>query len=111
MGLTDYEHGLLTTMLSVGNMKWNFRFLDILLLVATGLVGWNLLMTIGLKSTVEVLEENTNLRIIHLEDEREKGERFTQKDGNHIIDILDRHIERTEPKINEMHRAIVPRIQ
>ena len=68
-------------------------------------------MTVDLKSAVKVLEENTNLRLIHLEDERTKGERFTAREGAHITNLLDRHINRTEPKINEMHRAIVPRIQ
>lgn len=99
-------------------MKWNFRFLDILLLVATGLIGWNLLATWDLHddiaevdSAVNSLSISTNLRLIHLEDERTKGERFTAKEGKHITDLLDRHIQRTEPKINEMHRAIVPRIQ
>jgi hypothetical protein len=106
-------------------MKWNFRFLDLLLLLATALVGWNLQMTTELIETVghveesvEVLSVSTDLRLEHLEDEKDLGKRFTFDMGEtvkgsvrHNRDMFQEHIRRTEPRIEDIHDAVVPRMK
>lgn len=99
-------------------MKWNLRFLDLLLLIATGLVAWNLRMTINLKSTIEIFEGSTEIRLQHLEKEADKGGRYTADmavkdrqliDSNiaHVQRMFDRHATRTERKIDDMHDHII----
>ena len=101
-------------------MKWNFRFLDLLLIIATGLIAWTLQTTWALRddisevdSSMESLAISTDLRLSHLENERTKGERFTYDMGEtvkgsvaHNRDMFQDHIRRTEPKIDDIHDAV-----
>lgn len=112
--------------------RWNFGLIEILAGASLGLVGWNLLMTVDLKKNVAVnavsIEKATvkaesavktiNVRIGYLEIEKNKGGRFTaaeaeakfdliDSDIRHIQNMFDRHANRTEPKIDEIHNAIM----
>ena len=56
----------------------------------------------------------TDARVAHLESQSALGERFTAQDGKilandiiHIQYLFDRHANRTEPKIDDIHNAVL----
>ena len=92
--------------------KDDFGVIEVLIAISIGLVAWNLTETISLKELVQA----NSIKIKYLELEKNKGDRFTESDGTilengilHNRDLFDRHIKRTEIKIDDLHEAIVNR--
>lgn len=105
------------------NEKWNFRLVDLLVVITMALIIWNLKATNKLQQQVtKSIADQTiiNLRLTLLEKERIKGERYTAEraegDFNlmnnkimHIRDMFAQHSARTEPQIKAIHDAVTGR--
>ena len=100
--------------------KWNFGLIEILIAICIPLIGWNLKATINIKdglSASNATQTAIILRVDHLENETNKGERFTAGDGallrseiSHNREMQMDHIRRTEQKIENIHNVVVDRL-
>ena len=100
--------------------KWNFGLIEILIAICIPLIGWNLKATINIKdglATSNAAQVAITLRLKHLEDEKDLGDRFTAADGNTLrVEIMHNrtmqidHNLRTEQKIERIHNAVVDKI-
>lgn len=101
--------------------KWRFGIVDALVIISIGLVSWNLRETLALKESdtkTEIELTSLSIRLSYLEIEKNKGSRFTALDGkllesdiSHIQNMFDRHAQRTEPKIDAIHEAVMNRYE
>ena len=80
------------------------------LLLIIGLLGWVLIWL----NSMDKIYVGINSRVVLLEQQNEKGDRFTYQDGqimkkdveHNRIMIMD-HMERVEPKIEKMYEYVV----
>ena len=113
MGRIVYVHGQQITMCNEAKLWRNFGVIELLVIIAIGLVGWNLKETIDLKEELAKQSATTlthTIRIEYLEKQANAGERFTKKDGQlikqdvlHIQEMFIAHIKRTEPMLFEIY--------